>query len=165
MMSRKWAIVALCALLAALVVGFTVLRPSEEDRIRKTLDRFTKAIAVKPDDNPLSRMGRLKSELKETTSDDIYVVVPDYDVRMIDRASLVENATKIPAVYQTAECELSGMTIKIDEAATTAKVDATAIVTGMRGGERKTDKRGVHFLLRKDGDWKITSIDVAPRAE
>jgi len=42
------------------------------------------------------------------------------------------------------------------------KVDALAVVTGERGGERRVDKRPVHFLLRKDGDWRITTIDVAP---
>jgi hypothetical protein len=31
----------------------------------------------------------------------------------------------------------------------------------MRGGERKIDKRPVHFLLRNDSGWKITTIDVA----
>lgn len=158
---KKWVIVAACAALAVIVLGVTVFRPSEEDRIRKVLTRFTAAIAVKPDDNPLARMGRIKSTLKETTTDDVFTTVPDFNVRIADRASLAENAGKIGMVYQTADCELTGMTIKVDESATTAKVDALAVVTATSGGERKTDKRGVHFLLRKDGDWKITSIDVA----
>lgn len=158
---KKWAILVACVIVAAIAVGLTLLRPSEEDRIRKVLDRFTKAVEVKPDDNLLSRTARLKSELKATVVDDVYVDVPDMSIRVTGRAALVENATKAGLVFQSAECTLTGTTIKVDEAATTAKVDALAVVTGDRGGERKIDKRSVHFLLRKDGDWRIASIDVA----
>ena len=158
---KKWAIVAGCAAAAAIALWFTLFRPSEEDRIRKVLDRFAKAVQVKPDDNIIARAGRIKSELKETVADDVYVDVSDLNIRVSNRPALVENATKASLVFQSAECDLTGMTIKVDEKATTAKVDALAVVTGDRGGERKVDKRPVHFLLRKDGDWRITTIDVS----
>lgn len=163
--SKTWAIVAGCAIVGAVALWLTVFRPSEEDKIRKALDRFVRAVAVKPDDNIIARTGRLKTELKDTVSDDVYVVVPDLGIRVIGRPLLVENATKAGLVFQTADCDLTGMTIKVDDAATTAKVDALAVVTGTRGGERKIDKRAVHFLLRKDGDWRITTIDVAASRE
>jgi hypothetical protein len=162
---KKWAIVAGCLAVAAVALWLTVFRPSEEDKIRKTLDRFAKAVAVKQDDNILARMGRLKSELKETVTDDVYVVVPDFNIRVTSRATLVENAAKAGLVFQTADCDLTGMTIKVDDSVTTAKVDALALVTGTRGGERKVDKRPVHFLLRKDGAWRITTIDVGASRE
>lgn len=158
---KKWAIVAGCIAAAAMALWLTLFRPSEEDRIRKVLDRFAKAVQVKQDDNILARAGRVKSELKETVADDVYVDVADLNIRVSNRAALVENATKASLVFQSAECDLTGMTIKVDENATTAKVDAIAVVTGDRGGERKVDRRPVHFLLRKDGDWRITTIDVA----
>ncbi len=158
---KKWAIAAGCAAVAAVALWLTVFRPSEEDRIRKVLDRFTKAVMVKRDDNILSRAARVKSELKETVADDVYVDVADFNIRVTNRAALAENATKAGLVFTTADCELTAMTVKVDEAATTAKVDALAVVTGERGGERKIDKRPVHFLLRKDGVWRITTIDVA----
>jgi SnoaL-like domain len=158
---KKWAIVAACAAAAAVALWLTVFRPSEDDRIRKVLDRFARAVQVKPDDNILSRAGRLRSELKETVADDVHVDVSDLNIRVTTRAALVENATTAGMVFQSAECSLTGMTIKVDESATTAKVDALAVVTAERGGERKVDRRPVHFLLRKDGDWRITTIDVA----
>jgi hypothetical protein len=161
-MTKKWAIVAGCALAAGIAVWLTLFRPSEEDRIRQVLARFAKAVAVKTDDNILARTGRIKSELKETVADDIYVDIPDLDVRTTTRPALVEGALKASFVYSSVSCDLTGMTIKVDDAATTAKVDALAIVTGERGGEKRIDKRPVHFLLRKDeGAWKITTIDVA----
>ena len=157
---KKWAIIAGCAAAAAVALWLTVFRPSEEDRIRKVLDRFAKAVTVKPDDNILARAGRLKSELKETVADDVYVDVSDLNIRVTNRAALVESGTKAGLVFQSAECSLTGMNIKVDESATTAKVDALAVVTGERGGTRNVDRRPVHFLLRKDGDWRITTIDV-----
>ncbi|HSO32661.1 MAG TPA: nuclear transport factor 2 family protein [Labilithrix sp.] len=160
---KKWAIVAGCAVAAAIAIWFTLFRPSEEDRVRKVLDRFAKAVAVKADDNILARTGRLRSELKETVTDDVYVDVSDLNIRVTSRGALVEDATKAGLVFQSADCSLTGMTIKIDDTATTAKVDALAVVTGERGGERRVDKRPVHFLLRKnDGEWRITTVDVAP---
>ena len=95
-------------------------------------------------------------------TDDVYVDVPDLSIRVTSRAALVEDATKAGLVFQSADCSLTGMTIKIDESASSAKVDALAVVTGERGGVHRVDKRPVHFLLRKDGDWRITTIDVAP---
>jgi|GEM_PF-1593213 len=160
-MNRKWALVAGCAVVAAVALWLTVFRPSEEDRIRKVLGRFTKAVAVKPDDNLLARTGRLRSELKETTTDDVFVVVPDLGVRVVDRTALVDSAAKAGVLFTSADCELTGVNIKLDENASTAKVDAIAVVTGSRGGEQRVDKRAVHFLLRKDGDWRIGTIDVA----
>jgi hypothetical protein len=159
---KKWAIVvAGCLAVAAVALWLTVFRPSEEDKVKKVLERFTKAVAVKPDDNIIARTGRLKTELKETVSDDVFVVVPDLNIRTTSRPALVEGATKAGLVFQSAECDLTSMTIKVDDSATSAKVDALAVVTGSRQGERKIDKRPVHFLLRKDGDWRITTIDVA----
>jgi hypothetical protein len=158
---KKWAIVAGCAAVAAVALWLTVFRPSEEDRIRKVLDRFAKAVAVKQDDNIISRAGRVNSELKETVADDVYVDVADFNVRVTNRKDLAENATKAGLMFTSADCELTSLIIKVDESATTAKVDALALVTGSRNGERKVDKRPVHFLLRKDGSWKITTIDVA----
>jgi hypothetical protein len=63
-------------------------------------------------------------------------------------------------MFSSADCELTNMKIQIDEGATTAKVDALAVFTGVRGGDRRVDRREVHFLLRKDGHWRITTIDV-----
>lgn len=158
----KWAIVCACAVVAVLVLGFTLLRPSEEERIRKVIDRLAVAVSVKPNDNVLIRMGRIKSELKETVTEDVHVDVPDLNIRVSNRAQLAERATQAGLVFQSAQCTFVGMTIKVEDEAQVAKADALAVVTGERGGARRVDKRSVHFLLRKDGDWRVTTIDVAP---
>lgn len=161
----KLAIGGACAFVAAVVLWFTIFRPSDEARIQKTLDRLAKAVSVKADDNVLARAGRLRSELKEITTDDVSVDVPEISLRVFGREKVVDGATKAQMVFNSAAVELTGMTIKIDDAKTMAKADGIAFVTGDRGGERKIDKRDVHFLLRNDDGWRVTTIDVRPRQD
>ncbi|AKU99674.1 hypothetical protein AKJ09_06338 [Labilithrix luteola] len=156
----KLAIGAGCALVAVVVLWFTLFRPSEEARIQKTLDRLAKAVSVKADDNVIARAGRLRSELKEIATDDVSVDVREISLDVTGRDKVVDGATKAQMVFNSAAVELTSMTIKVDDAKTMAKADGVAIVTGDRGGERKVDRRDVHFLLRNDDGWRVTSIDV-----
>lgn len=163
-MKKPW-LLAAAALVVAVTVVVTIFRPSEEDRIRKALVTFAEAVRVKPDDTLLSRVGRLKSQLGATVDEGVRVSVPDLDLHVTSREKLVETAAQARLMFQSAECELTDLKIKVDDAATTAKVDATGVVNGTRGGEKRVERRGVHFLLRKDGDWKITTIDVQPATD
>lgn len=165
MTTKKWGVAAGCALVAAIVVWLTLFRASEEDRINKTLSRLVRAVMVKEGDNILSRTARIKSELKEAASDDVRVDVPDLGIRVTGRQPLVEKAAQAGLFFTSADCELVGTKIQIDESATTAKVDTTAVFTGVRSGERRVDRRDVHLILRKDGEWRVTTIDVRAAAE
>lgn len=151
---------------AAILVGSSALwtflaRPSEEERVKQTLARFAKVVAIKENDNALVRAGRLRSGCKELLDDMVRVDVSDLALHVSGRAAFVDGATKAGVVWTTADAEVTGAQVKLDEAATTAKVDAVVVITGARGGERRIDRRSVHFLLRKDGDWRISTIDVA----
>jgi hypothetical protein len=157
---KKWTVVAACALVASIVIWMTVFRGSEEDRIRDTLNRLVKAVMVKEGDNLISRTVRIKSELKETVDEDVRVDVPDLHISSTGRAALVEKAAQAGLMFTSADCELTQVKVMVDEGATTAKADAVAVFTGVRGGDRRVDRREVHFLLRKDGQWRVTTIDV-----
>jgi hypothetical protein len=160
----KKALVALgCALVAAVALYFTFFGDSDEERIRKVLSRLAKTVAVKKDDNVLSRTGRIRSELGAIVDDDVRVTVPELSVRSNNRKQLEDDAARAGLLYAEADCEFANVTIKLDEGATFATADGAALVSGIRGGERRVDRRDVHFLLRKDGAWKITSIDVLPQ--
>lgn len=160
MSTKRWTVAAGCALVAAIVVWLTLFRASDEDRIGKTLSRLVRAVMVKEGDTIISRTARIKSELKDTVDDDVRVDVPDLGIRVTGRKALVEKAAQAGLFFTSADCELVGSKIQIDESATTAKVDTTAVFTGVRGGERRVDRRYVHLILRKDGDWRVTTIDV-----
>jgi len=162
----KWGVAGACAAVAAVVLYFTFFRASDEERIREVLTRFAKAVSVKQGDTVLSRGGRLKSELGEIVDSDVRVDVAELGIGVTGRPKLVEDATKAGLMYAEASAEMTGVTIQIDDAKTTAKADATAVVTATSGGDHKVDKRDVHFLLRKDGSWRITTIDaMAPRGD
>lgn len=150
-----------CLIVAGIALWLTFSRESEEDKIRKQLTELTKIVSVKEGDTLLSRMARLRSRMKEVVVDDVRVNVAELSMDARGRHKLEEDAAKAGLMFQSADCELAHVAIKLDPAGTVAQVDAIALVTALRGGERKVDKRDVHFLLHKDGDWKIATIDVA----
>ncbi|MDF2694017.1 MAG: hypothetical protein K0S65_2400 [Labilithrix sp.] len=155
-----------CAVVAAVALWLTFFRASEEDQIRKTLGELAKIVAVKEGDTLLSRTARLRSRLKAVVDDDVRVNVSELDLDVRGRHKLEEDAAKAGLIFQNADCAFTSLTIKVDPAGSVATVDGLALVTANRGGERKVDKRDVHFLLHKDGDWKVSTIDVAvPRRE
>lgn len=157
---KKGAVALACVVAAAIVVWLTFFRATEEEKVRQTLGRLVKAVMVKEGDNILSRTGRIKSELAEIVDDNVRVDVPDLGISTTGRQKLVEKAAQAGLVFTSADCELTNTKIAIDAAETTAKVDAVALFTGVRGAERRVDRRDVHFLLRNDGGWKVTTIDV-----
>ena len=104
--------------------------------------------------------GAIKGELADVVDDNVRVDVPDLGISTTGRQKVVEKAAQAGVVFTSADCELTNTKIAIDAAETTAKVDAVALFTGVRGAERRLDRRDVHFLLRNDGGWKVTTIDV-----
>src|SRR5512143_947414 len=96
---KKWGVAAACAVIAAIVIYVTLTRGSEEDKIRAVLSRLAKVVAVKKDDNLLSRNARLKSELKELVTDDVRVDVAELNIGVTGRQKLAEDATKAGAIY------------------------------------------------------------------
>jgi hypothetical protein len=162
---RRSVVIAACALVGAVVVWLTFFRASEEEKIRQTLAKLVKTVMVREGDNILSRTARIRGDLADTVDDDVRVEVPDLGIRVRGRQALVEKAAQAGVVFSSADCELVSSKIQIDESQTTAKVDTTAVFTGVRGGDRRIDRRDVHLILRKDGDWRVTTIDVRAAGE
>lgn len=141
---------------------FTFFRESDENAIKRVLSEFATIVSVKNGDTIISRTVRMRSKMKDVVTDDVTAHVAEMNVDVRGREKLEDDAVKVGLVYASADCAFVVRKLEVDPAGTLAKVDATALVTANRGGERKVDKRDVHFLLRKDGGWKIDSIDVAP---
>jgi hypothetical protein len=166
---KKWSVIAGCAAIALVVLGLTFFRSSDEDKVRKTLVTFGQIVMVKEGDTIISRTARLRDRLKDVVDDDVRVNVSELNIDVRGRPKLEEDAAKAGLLYAKADVDFTNVVIKIDPQVTMATVDAVALVTATRGGERQVDKRDVHFLLRKDGviggiiDWKITTIDVAAK--
>jgi hypothetical protein len=159
---RALAVGIACAMLAAIALYFTFFSASPEDRVRKTLSEFAAIVSVKDGDTLISRTARLRSRLKDVVDDDVRVDVDELRIDVRGRRDLEDAAIKTGLMFQSADCVFAKLAIKLDAPETLATVDGVALVTALRGGERKVDERAVHFLLRKDGAWRITTIDVAP---
>jgi len=157
---KKYAIVAGCVVVAAIALFLTFFRASDEDKIKKCLSDFAATVEVKEGDNIISRTSRMRSKMKDTVADDVTVNVEELHIDVRGRTKLEDDAAKAGLMYAKASVEFTGTKLKLDQGGNVATVDATAVVTANKGGERQADRREVHFLLRKDGDWKITSMDV-----
>lgn len=161
-MNKKLAVVVGAVVTGAAALVIVLTRPSEEERIKKVLERLAAAVAIKEGDTVISRAGRMKSELKDVVDDQVSVDVEELGIHDTGRASLIEDAMKAGLVYQSASAELKSITIKLNEGASVAQVDLTAVVTATQGGAKKVEPRPVHFVLSKDGAWRVTAIDVHP---
>ncbi len=157
-----WKVIAACVVVASIAIGLTLFRSSDEDKIRATLTELGAIMAIKDGDTILSRTGRLRSRLPDVVDDDVRVDVRELSVDVRGREKLTAEAARVGLLYQKAEVDFTSVAIKIDPGATLATVDAVAVVTATRNGDRKLDKRDVHLLMRKDSRWKITTLDVAP---
>lgn len=158
---NKWTIAALCALVGGVVIFLTFFHASDEDEIHKVLSDFASIVSVKPGENILGRTAKMRSRMKDVVRDDVAVRVEELHIDVRGRTRLEDEAAKAGLLYNDAECTFVSTKIEIDPAKTFAKVDTTALVTANRGGERKIDKRPVHVLLRKDGGWRIDTMDVS----
>ena len=157
---KKYAIVAGCVVVAAVALFLTFFRASDEDRIKKSLSEFAALVEVKEGDTIISRTSRMRSRMKNYVDDDVTVNIEELSMDVRGRTKFEDDAAKAGLMYVSASVEFVGTKLKLDQGGNVATIDTTAVVTAKRGGERQADRRDVHFLLRKDGDWKITSIDV-----
>src|SRR5687768_16517178 len=159
-MQKKLTIAGACLVVAAIALYLTFFRASDEDKIKKCLSDFAKTVEVKEGDTIISRTSRMRTKFKDFVDEDVTVYVEELNIDVRGRKKLEDAAAKAGLMYSAATVEFSGTKLKLDAGGNVATVDTTAVVTANKGGERQADKRDVHFLLRKDGDWKITSIDV-----
>lgn len=163
---KRWHLVVGGVAVVAVAIYFGFFRVSEEDRVREVLEELARMVAVRDGDTVLSRAARLRGGMRELVDDDVRVSVVELGIDVRGRGRLADDATRAGLAFQSATVALARTTVTIDPAGTLAKADATALVTASRGGERRVEERAVHFLLRKDGGWRVTTIDVAgPRSD
>jgi hypothetical protein len=141
-------------------IGWTVLRPSDEAKIRKVLDRLVHAVEPRPNANPIFEMGRVKGEFGELLTERVEVSIPDIGGVPSSRNELAQAAVAAGSRFGVGDLELSVSEIKLDDAHTRADVDS--IVRMKRQGSAfSREERRVHFSLRNDDGWRVTSINVS----
>jgi hypothetical protein len=159
---KKWLIPAVLAVVTAVVVAVVVLMPSEEQKVKKTIERLALTVAPRPQANPAFELARINDAYKDILADRVEISIPEVPSGIPgSRRALAELTMTMGARYGEADVDVSDVTVKLDDSKTTAQVDCTAELRE-RGGSRR-EKRRVHFALRNDDHWRITSINVAER--
>ena len=161
--SRIVALAALAAALLAIAIWFFT-RPSDEQKIRAQVARVAAAVKVTEDDtNPLFRLARIKDIFRDTLDKNAHVSladVPTLPRSGSGRDQLAETATQATAVFLTADVDLSGVDVKLDDARLQAEVKAKATLVAVgRDGKLRRESRAVDFhVVLMEGTWRITSI-------
>lgn len=167
-MTRAHGAVALVVVLALAVAGYFLWRPTDESRIRAQLSRLASAVRITDADaqaNPIARLARVNGELDGLFEPDARVTVPELAELTSGHAGtreLAELVTGAPRYVRAFDVDFTSVTLKMDEAHTTAFVQATATVkVEERDGSPSRDRRAVDFhFVRKDGAWVIRTLTV-----
>jgi hypothetical protein len=150
----------------ALAVGaYFVFRPTDEARIRAQLDRLAEVVRISDTDaqeNPIARLARVDGGLKELFEPDVRLSIPEVTSVHSGRRELAELLVGAPRYVRSFEVSFTSVTVKLDEARTTALVGATAKVKlHEREGSPSQDARAVDLrFVQKDGRWVIRTLTV-----
>jgi hypothetical protein len=165
MSSKKILLGAVALTAIALGVYFLFFRPSDEQRIRDAIARALGAVTLTADDdNPITRLGRIKGVFKDVVDKDVRVNVPDVPQLHAGRDELAVAAAQMNSWFRTAEISVGSMEIKLDDAHRSAQVRATATLDGAsRDGRRRHEEREVTMLVTNaESTWRIATITVWP---
>ena len=153
-MTKRRLVVLAAVVAAAIAVGaYLVFRPTDEARIRAQLDRLAEVVRITDADaqeNPLARMSRVDGELEKLFEPDVRASIPEVATLAPGRRALTELVVGAPRFVRSFEVTFTSVTVKLDEARTTALVGATAKVkVEERGGSPSQDARAVdlRFVL------------------
>jgi len=162
------AALAVVGVASSLGVGYFVLRPTDESRIRAALAKLATAVQIKEADaqaNPIGRLAHVSGVFETLFEPDVRVNAPELTPLQSGRSELVQLVTAAPRFVRTLEVDLGRITVKLDEAATSADVGAVADVKAVdREGTARREKRAIDLrFVKKDGDWVITTLSVWSR--
>jgi len=157
---RVLKIITVLAVLALGVWIFRILFPGDEKLIRKLLAGAAETAAIKPNENPLSRLAGANKLVGFFSSDAVLnVEVSSVDVRSISGGDdLLQAVTAARATLQEAKIQLHQIHVNVDpdKQSATAQLVATAYLNG--GSDPLVQE--LKLQLRKiDVHWKITQVE------
>ena len=165
---KRWAVIA--ALLAGVIsIALWALffrGGSDDDAVRKAVQRTAAAVKVIPGENAVMRATRVRSELIATIAPDVSINIPELTELTRGRDALIGAAIAGAAAWERADITVSFGNVQLDPG--TAFVSATATLNATpHGGSSSVsdrDTRRCSFLLEKrDGNWRIYELTVFPK--
>ncbi|HEX6278321.1 MAG TPA: hypothetical protein VFZ53_34985 [Polyangiaceae bacterium] len=153
----------LAVAVAAGVLGWLAFGESDETKILARLDELASAVETRSDENMAFRALRLKPIFEAGFEPGALLRAPELQDTSGVKA-LTALAASVPRFYGELDVGIGETDVHVEKAANQARVTAGVTVTGRIGGELRRDKRVVRFTLTKrDGEWRVELIDVAPK--
>lgn len=161
---RTRTLITLTLMLA--VVGLAIalyFRDSPEQRIRARIDQLELALSTAPELDGPGHGARIERVFSEALASDVVIAIPDFPE--LNRGSsgpiyVAKRALSDPRGLEV-RADVLELTLDADENGATAQVRA---VIGRPGDELHKDARQVTLrFARGSGDWRITSVTVAPK--
>jgi hypothetical protein len=137
---------------------------SDEDEIRERLALLEETVEVRAtQENIVLRAARIKDAFSEVFVKEVSIEIPELTNVRTGRAELVGLATQAPNWYRTANADLGGLRVDVDDAGLSALVSGPVTLQGTRlTGEPLRDERTVSIRCDKiDGEWRIVSLSVS----
>jgi hypothetical protein len=165
---RYWGPIALGGA-GVLLIGYALFfRRGDDEKIRRKITDLAEAVRMtEGETNVVVRGGRIQSAFSEIFAKDVRVVIPDLGPLGSTRKELAGVAAQTGLRFQSAEVSFDGVSVAIEPSKTAASASANGTFTGFEHGSGiRRETRKVEFRFDKiDGDWRIVSLDVAPRTE
>ena len=155
--------IAIVGVLLAIGIWALFSRGSEDDRIRQAIVKAAGAVKVVSGENPVMRAARVKGDLVEVMEKDVSFSVPELNDVGKGRDALIAAALGLGSVFEEADVTVVFSQVAIDPGGAGAAATTTVTLSSIRGGQRERDVRRVSFVLRKDGDWRISEVTVYPK--
>jgi hypothetical protein len=157
----KKAVVLLCALGLAALVGFKLL-PNEERAIRNLMDRLVEAASIKPGEGNLARMSRA-NQLAEFFTKDVTINLQGigYNVPVItSRGEIREAILAAHSHFRLAEFRVDALQIIFPQGNKRAAV-SYVFITGQINSEPERFGQQFRMDLEKiEHRWLITNVNL-----
>jgi hypothetical protein len=153
--------------LGVLVIGYAVFAPeNDEELILAVLDELALSVSFsEPLANPVIWGLQLNKKFEDLMTEQVDVSVSEVQQGIpSSRSQLGPTAGLVLQRYGALDVTFSGVDVQIT--GDQASASGTAQVTGVLGGQPRSDNRPISFgLARVDGDWLVHSVKVEAPTE
>ena len=146
---------------AAALAYLLVLRPSDEERVRRQVTALSVSVGIDAAErDPRARPLRIQQAFRRVFTRSVRVDIADLVEDMHGRDELAGMAVSAAETFRAVTLDFTGVRVEIDGAAQAGRVDAVATLQGTdHDGQPQREVRDVTMLFTEaDGEWRIASI-------
>ncbi|HEV8550111.1 MAG TPA: hypothetical protein VGQ57_13800 [Polyangiaceae bacterium] len=161
MFTRSRVALAVIVLSVALL-AYVIFGSSDEDKVVLRVKELASAVETRADESLLFRTARINKVFKESLEPDVTFRAPELPSKSgIRELGLL--AAEAGQTFGSVRLSVGATDVHVDHELARAVSEIT--LTSERGNELHGDRRSVRFELRREGgDFRVSSIDVAPKS-